>query len=172
MEEILNSCFRKCYQIHFWWKMYWWFICGENRILKDLAKLISTMGIFVGADHCQMFSQGILTLKERMIKTSNSSKSVALTLQLSNIDISSIFYPTFTFHRNYQINSKYLKLNTGIIWFSLPIPCKKFIPQVNLIKLEIAKFLVEFLKNSQILKFETSYGSSYSKIDPWFPIRY
>lgn len=154
------------------------FICGENKIMKDLSKLISSMGIFVGADHCELFLQGILTLKERMIKTSKIAEFVAEFLedkawydliQCPN-QIKDFFYPTFVSHRNYQINSKYLLLHPGIIWFSFPLVCKICILRTNLIKTEIAKYIVEYLKDSDILKFETSYGASYSKIDPWFKV--
>ena len=130
------------------------FIMGNNDFMYDVREWIRIFGQYVGKDHCQIFIDGINTMKQRIIESSNITLDVAKYLE-SNDKVKRVMYPFLDSHPTYKEAVKYLLIPPSCIWFNIKHENKK-----NSVKYKI-------LKNNNFIKCETSFGSSYAKIDPW-----
>lgn len=117
---------------------------AKKQYADKLSLMIKQQGLFIGSDHCQYVLDGLEDLQSRM----NYLSSIGLKLynQLKNIDnIDEIYYVE---------PDNEVKLAPGCIYFHI---------KSNLSNNKCRK-IFEKIKE---IKIETSYGSSYSKIDPW-----
>lgn len=128
-------------------------VIGTHPIMENLSYYVDTYGLYVGADHCQIFIDGLYSLKERVQKTSDNMILFLEYLQTEDI-IDCIKYPFIRSDKSYKLAKKYLKYYPGVVYFH--ILTKKLVS-------EFTDFM--FSSEFKTIQFETSYGKSYSKID-------
>lgn len=130
-------------------------LLSQNKEIMDHALSWNKInGQFIGADHCEIFMQGLVTIEERMTNTSKSSQTICDFLrQFDNV---TVVYPGAQNHVSFDIYRKYFKMKPGCIWIHMK--GKNF----------TRRKLIKLFEAAHPIKFETSYGASYSKIDPWF----
>lgn len=128
---------------------------GRTKWMKDVQNWLRIYGQYVLPIHCQYCIDGINSLEQRILSSSAISIEIAKYLE-KNSNVNRVLYPQLPSHPTYQLNKQFLKDNLGpsVILFHVN---KTF---------KTKKEIISFLKLST-LKLETSYGSTYSKIDPW-----
>ena len=122
---------------------------GKKYIMKKVYKWNIIYGQFVGADHCQIFIDGLKTINERMTIVSHLAINTAKYLEEKKLKV---MYPMLESHPTYTINRNFLKLNTGCIVFHIKTNIDN--------KFDIRRIMASNTK----FKFETSYGSKYTKL--------
>jgi cystathionine beta-lyase/cystathionine gamma-synthase len=126
--------------------------------MSMIEKHVKMNGQFIGRDHCEIFLAGIATLKDRMKAVSSLALSVATFLE-KHPQISRVLYPCLTSHPTHDMANKFLKLCPGIVLFH--VVTKSPVKHAYLNKNKPMLF------ENKELPFETSYGSSHSKIDQY-----
>ena len=128
---------------------------GKIKIMRDIQNWIRIYGQHLLPIHCQYCIDGIDTIQNRITSSSEITLNVINLLE-ENSSVNRVLHPRLKSHPTYQLNQQFLKkgLCPSVIVFHIS---KLF---------NSKKDIVPFLRLSS-LKLETSYGSSYSKIDPW-----
>lgn len=128
-------------------------VIGPNLILDKLKKYSKINGVYVGSDHCDIFLEGLSTLESRIKVVSSIAYDVAQYLE-NNKNVTRVMYPKLESHPAHK-NFKYVKYGPGCLLFHIISPINK------------TKIAKTFLSNIPDLHFETSFGSSHSKIDQY-----
>lgn len=120
-----------------------------------IDKWLRTFGIFVGSDHCRLFLQALDTLETR-VKTAG-----ALTMQVAQFlenhpKVNRVMYPLLESHPTHEIAVKHIRSGPPCLWF-----------HVNLEGITSMTKLKKILSKNPIITYETSFGSAFSKFDPW-----
>ena len=127
---------------------------GRKDIMDKVTNYSKINGLFVGSDHCELFLNGMSTIKQRIANVSKLTITVADYLE-NKQEVSRVMYPLLKSHPTYEIASKYLKYGPGIIWFHMVSTIEKM------------SIVHKLLSDNKYLSYETSYGSPHSKIDQW-----
>lgn len=130
------------------------FVAGPNKLLNLVLNVAKLNGQFVGADHCDLFSNAQSTLSDRMLSAGATTLKVLDAVQkLPGIKL---MYPLMPTHPSFTIylNSSNNKGAVGpsVFWMHIVSNCSRN---------DIQNVKYSFFKK------ETSYGAEYSKIDPW-----
>lgn len=126
-------------------------IVGKKNIMDEILMYSRRYGLFVGSDHCQLFLDGLDTMKHRVEYVSENAIIIANYLE-NNKKITRILYPKLISHPTYEMSNKYLKLNPGCMWFH--------------IKTDLSVHdITNILSSVTYIYYETSFGSSHTKID-------
>ena len=134
-----------------------------KKVEEDIYEWIRVFGQFVGKDHCQLYLDGLKTMKERLFHISNISIRIATFLEEQPV-IDRVMFPTLPSHPTYNLAKEFLKLNPGCIWFHYPFEKAN---EKNISKNKIRKHIEKITQENAGITLETSYGSKYCKIDPW-----
>ena len=129
------------------------FVCGQQKFIEVVKKYITLNGMFIGADHCEIFTRAQKNLHQRVSNASELAQKVAEWLEKdSNV---TVLTPSLPAHPCFKIFNGYCNLKTS--------------PSVFLIHIKSNCSLrdIENVKYPHGLRKETSYGSAHSKIDPW-----
>lgn len=123
------------------------FVCCKKQFIKDVKKYITLHGMFIGADHCEIFIKSDQSLAERLQKAGDIATQIMLALDKD----ATIIGPLQSNHPNTFVYLKDIK------------------PAVFLMHVESRCSLadIENIIYPFGLEKETSYGASYSKIDAW-----
>lgn len=128
-------------------------IIGNSDLIKCVEEYIDINGLFVGSDRCQLFLNGLNKLVNRIDVISDLTMKIIKWMS-SNTEIYRIMHPFMESHPSFDLANKFFKSAPGVIWFHLKSELETF-DQVQ-----------ELLSSNTKLKFETSYGAPYSKINP------
>ena len=134
-------------------------ICGaivcKNKYFNKLFNCVKINGLHVSPIHCEMVSQAMDTIEDRMLKSSETTIKVAQYLAgLKGFSVRHASLPTDPSSKLSTL--LYHKWENSIVY---PSVISFMVPM----KLNDA---VAWMKSSGI-KYETSYGCSYSRFDPW-----
>jgi hypothetical protein len=131
-------------------------IVGRKAIVDVLKKFIRLNGLFVGADHCELFTAAQETLNERVLRASNVAGQVVDALVA--VGGVTIVYPTLDTHPTHTIYSQVVgcadaRRGPPVFWMHVESNCS-------------FRDIMDSAYPAHLRK-ETSYGAAYSKIDPW-----
>lgn len=119
----------------------------------DQLLLYSKMsGIFVGSDHCQIFSRGIETLEKRNKIVSERAQRFVQHL-ISNPHVNSVVHPSLISHPLYATFVQYFNLSPGVFRFHITPTIRNF------------EKVKEILALEKWFPYQTSFGSPNNKID-------
>jgi cystathionine beta-lyase/cystathionine gamma-synthase len=124
---------------------------GKKDLMYKINKHISIHGLFVGADHCQIFIDGLNTINNRIKKASQLTLQIAEWLEKQS-EVSRVMYPMLASHPTHNIVIQHVKYGPAILFFHIPSVIDDLTQARAMLK-------------NQYLPLETSYGSAYSKID-------
>lgn len=144
-------------------------IVAEQNLMEEINRYVRIHGLFIGADHCKLFIDGLDTLEKRIKNVSDLGIKIASNMysligkqdEKSSVRIAWVFYPTLKNHTSYLVAEKILKLNPGCILFCI---------EANT-NFKSKNKVIDILSKNPFLAFETSYGSTTSRICPWFEFR-
>lgn len=146
-------------------------VIGNPNVMTNIVTHAKINGLFIGRDHCQMFLNALSTLSERISNVSLLSSEAAKYIESlipstpeKTVFVDRVMHPMLPTHPTTTLAKKYLKYAPGIIWFHVAMDKK--LAQVIIKK----KNLRPKILGNDYLPFETSYGSSYSKLDQ-YPIQ-
>lgn len=131
-------------------------VIGRKKIINPIIDWTRVWGQFIGSDHCQIFLDGLATLRDRIHFISQLGIKIAHFLE-SRREVARVMYPNLLSHPTHHIFQKYVdpQLGPGCVWFAIPTQ------KSNLNECR------EIMKQNKILTYETSFGSKNTKIDPW-----
>lgn len=129
------------------------FVCGQAKFIETVKRYITLHGMFVGADHCEIFTKAQATLQQRVEKASLLAQEIINSLD--SVSTVTVVSPSQVNHASYKVYSQFVAKPTSPAVFLIHIESN-----CSLNDIEGAKYPRGLLK-------ETSYGSEYSKIDPW-----
>jgi cystathionine beta-lyase/cystathionine gamma-synthase len=131
-------------------------VVGRKAIVDVLKKFIRLNGLFVGADHCELFTAAQATLNERVLRASNvAGQVVDALIAVGGV---TIVYPTLDTHPTHTIYSQVVECagarrGPPVFWMHVESNCS-------------FRDIMDSAYPAHLCK-ETSYGAAYSKIDPW-----
>lgn len=127
-------------------------VVGPKNLINVVRDAATLNGQFVGADHCKLFLNAQETLYQRVITAGTIADEVVG--RLSQIQGVKVVHPKLKPHPSFANYQRYVPLLPGpsVFWMHIRSNC-------SLRDAETVK--------SAYLKVETSFGSKYSKIDPW-----
>ena len=129
-------------------------IC-KKKLHSKLFDYLRINGLHVSPLYCQFVIDSMASMEERLVKSSNITAKVANLM--TNDKRLTIRHASISTDPSYQLALKfYKKIGDVVIYpsiISFTVPMKR-------------DAAVEWMKSTNI-RYETSYGSSYSKFDPW-----
>lgn len=124
-------------------------VIGRSDCLARVLTWVKVFGIFIGADHCAIFLQGLETIATRVVAASANAMQVAQYLEL-HPSVSRVMYPLLASHPTHQLAQRFLfSGGPGCIWFHVQASKAKV------------------LKSLGSLELKTSFGGCIARIDPW-----
>lgn len=129
-------------------------VLGVNSLMAPILSWIKAFGMFVAADHCELFLDSLRSLHARMQATSQAAQMMAKHLE-AHPAVNRVMYPLLPSHPTSSIASRYLAkgLGPGCIWFH--VSAKK-------------QFIMKLLTSgSGAPECKTSFGARQSRLDPW-----
>ncbi|CAE7944443.1 Slc8a2 [Symbiodinium sp. KB8] len=133
------------------------FVAGASSLMAPVLSWIKAFGVFVGADHCEIFSQGLQTINRRMTATSATAEALAAYLE-AHPAVNRVMYPMLSSHPTYHLARLYLtRGGPGCIWFHVSAS---------------KKTVMSVLTRSDGPgcggpECKTSFGAASSRVDPW-----
>lgn len=136
------------------------FVIGKQigkikKIMNRIADRIRIEGIFVGSDHCQTFINGLNTMHKRLYRSTEITLNIANFLESKGVKV---MYPLLRSNPRYNIANKFLIKGPSVLFFHYPC----FVERNN-----TREFLGKIVNDLKCIKYETSFGSSETKIDCW-----
>ncbi|CAE7271180.1 metC [Symbiodinium pilosum] len=129
------------------------FVVGASSLIAPVLSWITVFGVFVGADHCQIFLQGLQTISKRMATISATAEAIAVHLE-AHPAVNRVMYPTLASHPTHGLAQRYLtRGGPGCIWF-----------HVGAAKKAVVSVLT---RGAACPEFKTSFGAADSRVDPW-----
>jgi len=133
-------------------------VLGTDQRMKPVIKYATMTGVHYSPVQCETILASLPTLNNRIQRHSSATLGVAQWLEKQKSSVNRVMYPLLESHPSYKINVKYLTQGgPGCIYLHVSVNKKP------------AKQWVESWVNQSAsqLVFETSFGDSKSKIDPW-----
>jgi cystathionine beta-lyase/cystathionine gamma-synthase len=132
-------------------------IISNHVILNDIIDHMRIMGQHISPYHCHLIYDGTLKMNERIIKSSQLTKKIALYLQ-EHKKIYGVSYPLDEKHISYSLVQKYFKKHEEELLG----------PSVLTFKVKSSKNkILKAFESSQIIDHKTSFGSKMTRTDPW-----
>lgn len=133
---------------------------GPKKLMNQTRVWEKVFGQHVSDSYCRVFSQGLDTVHDRLQQSGAVAKQVAGFLE-RHPRVNRVMHPSLPSHPTHKIAIQFFKFPTSIVWFHVSDRTGRPLDQH---KKALAYGLKKF---GDALRFETSYGSWYSKIDPW-----
>jgi cysteine-S-conjugate beta-lyase len=130
------------------------FVVGTRLHVDHIRDWANVFGQFIGSDHCRLISDNFATIEKRLIASSALASDVSTWLE-GNDTVNRVMHPMLKSHPTHS-KSNLLTFGPSCVWFHVTVKTKKI----------IQKLLTDSDVNEYI-KYETSFGSAYSKMDPW-----
>lgn len=89
---------------------------GWGLLKPRILSWVKAFGVFVASDHCELFLEGLRSLRPRMQATSSTALAAARHLE-AHPKVNRVMYATLESHPTYSIARRYLELGPGCIWF-------------------------------------------------------
>lgn len=133
-------------------------IVGRKRLINDLKhNWIRIYGQYLLPRHCQYFIDALGNIEERVKRSARLTSAVAAYLE-SHRSVNRVLHPLLESHPTYATNVRLLqspeRLGPSVLLFHVSM------------KVKDRESMYKYFERSP-LKLETSYGSSYTKLDPW-----
>ena len=93
-------------------------VLGPNVLVAPILSWIKAFGVFVASDHCEIFLEGLQSLRARMEATSRCALAAARHLE-AHPAVNRVMYPRLESHPSHYIARRYLELGPGCIWFHI-----------------------------------------------------
>lgn len=122
----------------------------DNNLMDETKKWVCVMGSHISPYNCFLIYQNILSLHSRIQSSYRLTLQAAEFLQGNGIPTTFVGLPTHSSHQ--RMNQFFQGHGPSVLTFI-----------VNKSKTQT----VSWLKQEQYFPYETSFGSAYSKIDPW-----
>lgn len=128
-------------------------VLGVNSLMAPILSWIKAYGMFVAADHCELFLDSLQSLRARMQATSQIAQMMAEHLE-AHPAVNRVMYPLLASHPTVSVATRYLLqgLGPGCIWFH--VSAKK-------------QHVMKILTSSAAPECKTSFGARQSRLDPW-----
>ena len=130
-------------------------LVGNKAIMDKISLYVRVQGLYINPDQCQLYSDGLKTLNTRMESAGKLAQTISEWLE-GHKKVNRVMYPLLESHPTYKLNRQQIR------------PC--YGPAVLLFhinrKFRSRRVMTEFFESSGLIA-ETSYGSSYSKLDTW-----
>lgn len=126
-------------------------VLGVNSLMAPILSWIKAFGMFVAADHCELFLDSLKSLRARMQATSQQMMAAHLEAHPA---VNRVMYPLLASHPTASVATRYLVqgLGPGCIWFH--VSAKK-------------QYIMKLLTSSAAPECKTSFGARQSRLDPW-----
>jgi cystathionine beta-lyase/cystathionine gamma-synthase len=130
------------------------FVVGSKLYVEQIRDWANTFGQFVGSDHCRLISNNFDTIEDRLNASSTLTLEVSTWLEAHD-SVNRVMYPLLESHPTHE-KSDLLKYGPSCVWFHVSVRTKK-----------AAQKLLTDPDVNKYIKYETSFGSAHSKLDPW-----
>jgi len=123
----------------------------EDKIIDDINNLIKISGLHVSPYNCSILLDNIINMTERIDNSSKEALKLAREL-CKKEKVKQINYPLLEDNYSYKLAKKY-KIRSTILNTLLEID---------------DEYIEEWVETRNNIYFSTSYGSSETRIDPWY----
>jgi cystathionine beta-lyase/cystathionine gamma-synthase len=126
-------------------------IVSDHSLLKEVGDWMKLMGHHVSPHNCRLVVQNMKTIDRRILSSSNLAKQV-VGFAKSHPRVSGVSYPFCEDHPCFALAKSYFSGGPGVFVFRVKASKNR---------------VMTCLKKIKTLEFKTSFGSKFSRIDPW-----
>eukprot|EP00756_Hemistasia_phaeocysticola_P063281 Hpha_TRINITY_DN6758_c1_g1::TRINITY_DN6758_c1_g1_i1::g.110982::m.110982 len=134
---------------------------GNDHLMARVLTFVMRFGLFVGADHCRLFTATLKGLRERVVAAGRAAAECASHLERSPM-VARVLHPSLETHPAHQLARRYLGEAgwPGIVWFHIRSGDMRW-------DVFAGGALQHAAEKSGRIEFKTSYGGAAARFDPW-----
>ena len=122
----------------------------SSAIMEPVMNHLRFMGLFVDSDRCTAFSQQLVGVTARVMRTSKTALAVAEWLEQDD-RVLQVDYPLLASHPSHAVATKWLSIGPGSMWLQLPVTQDQLFQVI--------------CGHKSPIEFKTSFGGPYSRVD-------
>lgn len=124
---------------------------GPDGIVARLLTYVKVFGVYVGADHCELFLDGLSSLPARVAVASQVASRAAWQLE-QDPRVSRVMYPTLPSHPTHDSAARFLRGGPGCVWFHVRGADRAAVDRA--------------MANTDNIECKTSFGGKAARFDP------